>query len=258
MHSITINGSLLTYEVSGDGDPLILVHGFLARSTGDYYAALKELLSKSYRVFALDMRAHGGAGTASEGATLAQGARDIAAFVAALDLTDVLLVGHSMGGYLCMATAVLDPAPLKALALITPASGKGQPTPDAVIADFVLARGDRGVMGARFASMFVRPASQHELDTLVDAALCMPDAVAERWMREEWPNSDLTRDLASIELPVLSLIGAKDVVVPPQRQYEDALRLPNGKIITFTREGHMFPLERPLQCVNELTRFFGD
>ena len=90
------------------------------------------------------------------------------------------------------------------------------------------------------------------------SALCMPDPVAERWISQEWPNSNQTDKLASIDLPVLSLIGAKDVVVPPQRQYDDAILLPNAKAIVFTEEGHMLPLENPRRCVSEISRFVQD
>lgn len=256
--SANINGAELAYEVSGDGRPIIFVHGFLARSTGDYYKVFKTLLAKNHKVFFLDMRSHGGSAAIDKDVTLDQGARDIAAFARSQRLDGALLVGHSMGGYLSRAAALHAPDQFRALALLTPAGSRGQPTPEEFVLDFLAARKDPALMSQRFGGMFLGPREQGELDILREAALCLSDAVAERWMREEWPNSNQTERLASIDLPVLSLIGAKDVVVPADRQYADALLPPRGKVVTFNDEGHMLPLENPERTATEVLRFFQD
>tara|TARA_R110000868_G_scaffold177234_1_gene415592 strand:- start:213 stop:995 length:783 start_codon:yes stop_codon:yes gene_type:complete len=253
-----INGASLAYDISGEGEPLIFVHGFLANATGEYYAELKKILACSYRVHFLDMRAHGGSAAVTENVTLDRCARDIVAFADVFHLGKPYLVGHSMGGFLSIAAAMLHPDRFRALALLTPAGSKGQQNPEAVITEFMAARKSRESMDQMFGEMFVSPPGQEGLDICRESALRMPDAIAERWMREEWPNSDLTDGLASIGLPVLSLIGAKDVVVPPQRQYEDMMLMPKAKVVTFTEEGHMLPVEKPEICATEILRFFQD
>lgn len=258
MQQTEINGAQLTYEVVGSGVPAIFLHGFLASGTGAYYADFKTRLAASYRLYVLDMRSHGGSAQVSHKVTLDQYTRDVAAFADALDLDCPLLVGHSMGGFVSMGAAMLHPKRFKALALVTPAASKGRLNSEAQVADFMAARANREAMDQRFAAMFVRAPDRTKLDTLRQAALCLSDDVAERWMRSEWPNSDLTGGLSSIHAPVLSVIGSKDVVVSPQHQYDDALQMPHAKVVTFTDEGHMFPLEQPERCADEVLRFFGD
>jgi len=258
MQYAKINGAELAYDVVGQGPPLIFVHGFLASGTGPYYTAFKRLLAAFYHVYFIDMRAHGGSSAIVDNATLDQSARDVAAFADLFQLEDVSLVGHSMGGFISMAAAIQHPRRFKALGLVTPAASKGAPAVEEQVADFMAARKSPEMMDQRFAGMFVRPPAKAELASLRDAALRLPDAVAERWMREEWPSSDLTDGLGSIDVPILSIIAAQDVVVPPERQYEDALRLPKAKVVTFTDEGHMFPLEQPDRCASEVLRFFRD
>jgi len=258
MKFVDLNDARLAYEISGEGPPVIFVHGFLANATGPYYAAFKQELARSCTVYAVDMRGHGETVAETRSITLGACARDIVAFAEALNLQMLPLIGHSMGGYLSMAAARLAPDRFSALALLTPAGSQGQPNPDEVVADFMAARRDAALMHQRFGAMFTSPPDSAELDILRQAALRLPDEVAERWMREEWPNSNQTGQLPDINLPVLSLIGALDVVVPPTRQYDDALLMKDTKVVTFTREGHMLPLEKPVQCCREIMRFSMD
>ncbi len=253
-----VNGAKLAYEVSGNGAPIIFVHGFMARSTESYYQDFKERLTSGHRVYALDMRSHGGSAAVSDNATLEQSAHDVVAFADLLDLDDAVLVGHSMGGFISLAAAALRPKRFKALAILTPAASKGQPTSEEQIGGFTAARANTEIMDQWFASMFVAPPGQTNLTALREAALCLPDAVAEQWMRTEWPNSDLTGQLSGIQLPALFLLGAKDSVVPPQSQYEDALRVPKAKVVTFADEGHMLPIEGAERSAKEILRFLQD
>jgi len=157
-----------------------------------------------------------------------------------------------------LAAAFLHPGRFKALVVLTPAASKGQPTSEEQIAGFTAARANPEILDQWFASMFVTPPGKADLKALRDAALCLPDAVAEQWMRTEWPNSDLSGQLPGLQLPALFLLGAKDTVVPPGSQYEDALRLPNAKVVTFADEGHMLPLEGARRSAREVLRFFQD
>lgn len=258
MKTAEVNGASLAYDVAGEGPPVIFVHGFLANSTGPYYARLKQRLSAFCRVHCLDMRGHGGTLAADSTVTLDQCARDIIAFAKKFGLKGAALVGHSMGAYLSMAAALIDPDRFSALALLTPAGSRSEPNPEAVIADFMAARKDRSLMNMWFASMFVSRPEEAMLDICREAALRMPDAVAERWMREEWQSNRLTEKLPGLRLPALSVIGAQDIIVSPQLQYEDALRIKGSKIVTYADGGHMLPIEHPDRCAREVARFLGD
>jgi 3-oxoadipate enol-lactonase len=258
MDYIRLNGADLCYDVCGEGDPLIFVHGFLANGTGPYYAELKRTLAADYRVYSLDMRSHGGSAQVSEDVTLKQCGQDVIALAMALELESPMLVGHSMGGYISLSAAIDDPSCFRALALLTPAVCKREPVPEEFVADFMAARRDPKLMSERFAGMFTNPPNAAMLKILCEAALCLPDPIAEQWMRREWSHNDITGGLSSIPLPVLSVIGTLDMVVPPAVQYEDALRIPRAKVVTFNGEGHMFPVEKPETCLREVRRFFQD
>jgi pimeloyl-ACP methyl ester carboxylesterase len=94
-------------------------NGFNART----YRTILGPLAERFRILALDLRGHGRtpAPAEPEGRTswLDLG-HDLVAFIETLDLTDVALAGHSMGGTLSLFTAADRPERVRALALFDP------------------------------------------------------------------------------------------------------------------------------------------
>jgi non-heme chloroperoxidase len=91
------DGTGLFYRDWGAGRPVMFVHGMLMSSDMWQYQML-HLTENGFRTVAYDRRGHGRSddpGTGYEFDTLAG---DLAAVLDRLDLTDVTLVGHSMGG----------------------------------------------------------------------------------------------------------------------------------------------------------------
>jgi esterase len=97
---------ILNAAVTGDGEPLVLVHGLFgaARNLG----ILTRALSKNAKVIALDLRNHGESphGLPMDFATMA---RDVAETLASLGIERANVVGHSLGGKTAMALALTRP-----------------------------------------------------------------------------------------------------------------------------------------------------
>src|SRR5690242_17186671 len=89
-------GVALHYEVSGEGRPVVLVHGWSmsSRALAPLAAALS---AKGRRCLALDLRGHGRSSTAARHG-LEDHARDLAALCAHERVDGAVLVGWSMGG----------------------------------------------------------------------------------------------------------------------------------------------------------------
>ena len=103
-HQTAVNGiELAWYEWGTPGDPLIL----LAHATGLHARCWTSVVTRlpEFHVLALDLRGHGASGKAPPFEWRQFGA-DLTAFIAELDLTEIIGVGHSMGAH-CIVQAAL-------------------------------------------------------------------------------------------------------------------------------------------------------
>jgi pimeloyl-ACP methyl ester carboxylesterase len=101
------DGTLLAYDVNGEGSPLVLVHGITESAAS--WDPLVAPLAAAHRVVTLDLRGHGRSGRAAP-YDLATFAGDVRAVLDAAGIgDDALLVGHSLGGTVVSAFASAFP-----------------------------------------------------------------------------------------------------------------------------------------------------
>ena len=111
------DGVRIYYQVRGSASTsLVFVHGWSCDST--YWNAQVTYFSKHYRVVTVDLAGHGKSGLDREKWTIPAFGADVAAVVKKLDLKDVVLIGHSMGGDVVVEAAQLVPRRLKGLVLV--------------------------------------------------------------------------------------------------------------------------------------------
>jgi pimeloyl-ACP methyl ester carboxylesterase len=91
----TVNGCELYYETSGDGTPIVFLHGVMMGCR--FFDAQLDALADAHRPIALDFRGHGRSEKTPRGHTLPTYAADVERFLETLGLDDVVLVGWSMG-----------------------------------------------------------------------------------------------------------------------------------------------------------------
>ncbi|MEH2587766.1 alpha/beta fold hydrolase [Bradyrhizobium sp. AZCC 1721] len=117
---VQVNGLTLHYIELGQGTPVVLVHGTLE----DYrtWDGQLEALSKGYRLISYSRRYHypnqGPKDSTDFSVTIH--ARDLAAFIKALNLTPVHLVGHSYGAFIAFLVARDHPEAIRSLTLGEP------------------------------------------------------------------------------------------------------------------------------------------
>ena len=99
-HTTTVNGIQLHYVIGGQGDPVVLLHGW--PETWYEWRHVMPALAKNYTVIAPDLRGHGDSSkppTGYDGKTLAE---DIYQLVTKLGYKSIFLVGHDVGGPSCL------------------------------------------------------------------------------------------------------------------------------------------------------------
>lgn len=116
----------LHYTVTGDGVPVVFTNGWL--NTEDVWAGVVAELDGAVRSLTWDKRGHGRSDAAAPG----QYTRDetLADLGRMLDVVGrpAVLVGHSLGGYLSLAQAILSPGDVAGLVLV--AGGPGFRNPE--------------------------------------------------------------------------------------------------------------------------------
>ena len=103
--AVSVDGVQIRYESMGQGEPtLIFVHGWCCDRT--YWREQLPYFAKGHRVVAIDLAGHGESGLSRKAWTMDAFGEDVAAVAAKLNLKQVVLIGHSMGG-----TVILKVAP---------------------------------------------------------------------------------------------------------------------------------------------------
>jgi 3-oxoadipate enol-lactonase len=92
------HGELFLRDTGGDGQPVMLLHGWMASADLNWCGAYGSLVDAGYRVLAIDHRGHGRGLRPMVPFRLADCAADAAAALRKLELAPALVVGYSMGG----------------------------------------------------------------------------------------------------------------------------------------------------------------
>lgn len=97
MREAWVGGHRVRYEVVGEGEPVVLVHG-LSGSTR-WWARNTAALATEYQVYLVDLPGFGAMRRLRRRFVLAEAASWLSAWMEAVGLQSAHLVGHSMGGY---------------------------------------------------------------------------------------------------------------------------------------------------------------
>ena len=110
---VDVNGMKMYYEVSGTGDPLIVMHGAYMNipAMGDIIPKLAE----THKVYAIELQGHGRTTDINRPITYPNMADDVAAFMDAVGLTTADVFGYSMGSAVGLQLAIRHPAKVKKL-----------------------------------------------------------------------------------------------------------------------------------------------
>ena len=105
---LSFDGVELAYDSRGSGEPtLLFVHGWCC--SREHWGRPMTTLADEYRVVAVDLAGHGDSGKGREAWNVANFSRDVVALIEALELEQVILVGHSMGGPVSLGAAAAVP-----------------------------------------------------------------------------------------------------------------------------------------------------
>jgi 3-oxoadipate enol-lactonase len=237
----------LAYTDEGEGQAVVLLHGLTCHL--GYWLRVTPLLT-GVRVVALDFRGHG-LSEHRDAYGYGDYADDLVALLDALDLDEVVVAGHSLGGYVALAVATHD-ARIGAVVAI---DVKSDWTDD----DEALAERSRSgaqrveeehdvLLGRLARSVAPSELSGAELERMAERSLEQADG---GW-RLRWDRRVLATEpvepfsfLGRVTCPVRVLAGATSAVMPPRSARAFGAAIPDATVEIVDGAGHHVELDAP-------------
>ena len=238
--------SLRTVD-EGRGVPLVFVHGF-PLSRGVWHPQIDAFRS-SHRVIAPDLPGFGESDARPGPTTMAAFAADVRALLQQLATGPVVLVGHSMGGYVALAFARQCPEMLRGLVLVGTKAGPDAPdaaTGRRATAEKVKTDGVQVVIESMAPKMLA--AGNHDTRMMEQVRAFMASStpagvVGALLGMAERP--DATALLGQIVVPTLVITGANDMLVPPAESTKLAEAIEGAQLNVIADAGHLVAFEQP-------------
>jgi pimeloyl-ACP methyl ester carboxylesterase len=199
----SINGLELYYEIHGEGEPIILIHGGLGGIVE--FSQLLPALAESRQVIAVELQGHGHTADNDRPLSFEAMADDIAALIEHLGLEKADILGFSLGGGVALRTAIDHPEAVNKLILVSTAYSRVGIRPEFLA-------GMSGMNADAAQAMLETPMYQFY------------SGVAPR--PEDWPtlvgkvgellaqDYDWSEDVAAITAPTLIVVGDSDFIPP--------------------------------------------
>jgi len=179
-----------------------------------------------------------------------------------LGVENVNLVGHSMGGYVCMEMLALYPSRVSSLALLhshvfeDSAEKKAARTETA---NDIKSNGRTGFINKFYSALFADPDSSMDIIRTWRARGLQYDDNAWYYgtlaMRDR---ADHAETLKTTGIPVLLMMGGKDKAVPVDLGLKQSILAGHTSLHLYESTGHMGMYENTHQVISDLIRFYGD
>lgn len=227
----TSDGTEIYYTDQGEGQPVLLSHGW-PLSSDAWQVEIKLLADNGFRAIAHDRRGHGRSSKTYTGNDMDTYARDVAELVESLDLTDLVVIGHSTGGGEAVRYAAQHGAG-RVVKVITagavpPIMVKSESNPDGLpIEVFDEIRAGVLADSAQFYLDLATPfyGANREGNTVSEGAKrdfwrqsMLANLAAAYDCVAAFSETDFTEDLKALDVPIFIAQGDDDQIVP----YKDA------------------------------------
>lgn len=242
IRTVTVGDTIV--EVSGEGAPLVFVHGFT--TTAEFWREQIEAFSARHQMIRINLPGHGRSPRPEDrNYTIDAFVEDVLEVYRALAIDAAVLIGLSMGGTVAQTFALSYPERVKALVLVgaTP-HGLGS---DVNVDNVLKAIEDLGVVTASqtvIERSFGSAASRALIEFAKKEVVQTPAFVA-RQAIASLNASDSRAKLGDIRAPTLVIVGEEDIITPPKESQILAEGIPNSRLYNIPGAGHFPMLEQP-------------
>ncbi len=252
-------GVRLRYRLTGEGTPLLLVHGVGSRL--DHWQEVIEALGPGYRTLAYDQRGHGQSDKPSGPYSLEALVGDLQAVADRSGFRRFHLAGFSLGGIVAQGYALAHPERLMSLALISTVAGRTAEEREAVMQRLRMV--ESGIPGDHFQSSIDRWFTEDFQRRRPDAVAAMEeenralDPAAYAAAYRVLATSDLADRLAEIRVPTLVATGDGDIGSNPRMARLMQSRIPGARLEILPGLRHSILTEAPERVARLLAGFIA-
>ena len=254
-----VDGVALEYELSGKGEPVVLIHNGVGV---DWYRPLvREPALAGYRVLVYHRAGYAGSGPATGPADLGQEAAQLRALLAHLGIGRAHVVGHSSSALIALRLALDAPGAVQSLSLLEPALlvVPSAPGVGEAVAQYRAGEKDRAV------DTFLRATCGDDylpaLERVLPGAFGQAVAGADRFFAAElpalraWPFGP--DEAKRVSQPVLAARGGRGDDVNRRRHVLLLEWLPLAEPFVLAGAGHLMHVENPRGMAEGLSSFFA-
>jgi pimeloyl-ACP methyl ester carboxylesterase len=246
LDTVEIGGLRIAYRRAGEGQPLVLLHGWPADSRE--WRRQVEGLSDEFTVVAWDAPGAGRSSDPPETFRLADWADCLTGFIQALGLGPAHMGGLSWGGGLALELYARHPEVIRSLILVSAYAGWGGSLPaEEVERRLQLMVRNSELPPTEWASALVETlltdrATKYMVEEVTTIVSDLHPVATRRALRA-FAEADLREVLPRIDVPTLLLYGEEDVRAPRRVWEPMHSRIPASQIVLVPEVGHMIDIE---------------
>jgi len=248
--------SPIFYREKGEGQPVVLIHGFC--ETHAIWNTIFDQLALDYHVIAIDLPGFGNSVPPSAPLTIDTVAEQVLVLLhEELKLTNSVLLGHSLGGYVALAMVDKSPKWFAGIGLIHATayadSAERKLSRNKVI-EFINKHGVNLYVRSFIPSLFSSQSNPY-ISTVLELASETPHQTVINYalaMRDRPGRIDV---LKTFSKPVLLLAGRLDCLIPVTALEDQAAQLLHSKLIILENVSHMCMLENEKDTLLAIRNF---
>lgn len=248
---VRANNVELYYELHGNGQPIVFSHGWL--NDCSMWARQVQEFARTHAVVVYDHRGHGRSDKPRDSYSVGRLSEDLYALIGELDLSDVVLVGFSLGGMTALTLALDHPEKVSKLVLVGAAARMHFLARVLGAATHILPYRTVVWMASRFALHEPSPQMVKELES---RAMRVPKYAAYGCLAALWRDYDVSSRVPQLQVPTWIIVGETDKLHVRTGQWlNGAIKRSELRIIP--QAGHNVMIEQPEQFNRALHQVLG-
>ncbi len=268
---IVVKGTKIRYIVKGSGSPVLLIHGF-GQFLEVWWLNIGPL-SQHYQVYAMDLPGHGLSEKPAVDCTFSFVTEFIIDFMEALGIGHASLIGHSMGGSICLDEAINFPDKVDRIILVDSGSLSGKvpllyrlcALP--VLGDILVRPTIKAGVRSRIKRTFYNSDLVTEDMVNLSYELLRKPGVKDTMLSIIRSGASISRsnletivtdNLSLVKVPTLLIHGAQDKAIPLEYAHDACRLIPDCRLEIIDECGHCPHLEKASEFNEAVISFLGD